>query len=121
MFLEGAVRQQEWVRLGRLGLLGVVVILLVCPALGRNLGGGGTGAMMADHHHQQPVSEGHEEEMSMNLHPIDVCIFSCDLCFKSEALVHCANACILSEGAMEANWRRICKVFQPPATPLGFL
>lgn len=40
---------------------------------------------------------------------------------KGESLVYCANVCIMTEGRMDPNWRRICRVLDPrePRPPKG--
>ncbi|CAL8111431.1 unnamed protein product [Orchesella dallaii] len=52
---------------------------------------------------QLSSSESHYE-----LQPIDICIFGCDHCFKADALVKCANECILSQATVAPEWVSLC-------------
>ncbi|XP_042865708.1 uncharacterized protein LOC122249151 [Penaeus japonicus] len=47
------------------------------------------------------------------LHQVDLCIISCDACYKDDSLLQCANQCIKEEGRMTAEWAATCRLFSP--------
>lgn len=46
------------------------------------------------------------------LDPTDVCILTCDKCYKKQALLNCANNCLDTSGKVSPFWRRQCPYFE---------
>lgn len=49
--------------------------------------------------------------VSQPIDAVDMCILTCDQCFKGDSLLNCANHCIFSEGIMDDTWKLTCPLF----------
>ena len=52
-----------------------------------------------------------QSESAPYLDPIDECILICDICFKGEQLLNCANECLFTGGEVQQHWRNHCPHF----------
>ncbi|KAK8738800.1 hypothetical protein OTU49_003680, partial [Cherax quadricarinatus] len=42
---------------------------------------------------------------------VDRCLLACDVCYKEESLLQCANECIKDRGRMNLEWSVTCPFF----------
>ncbi|ROT68788.1 hypothetical protein C7M84_013080 [Penaeus vannamei] len=82
--------------LSAVGMLGVVTTLLVIAGVTM---GAGANPFGLHNFYTKP------------LHQVDLCIISCDACYKDDSLLQCANQCIKDEGRMTAEWAATCRLF----------
>ncbi|XP_052122563.1 uncharacterized protein LOC113203261 isoform X2 [Frankliniella occidentalis] len=50
---------------------------------------------------------------AVQMDAIDTCLFTCDACYKGEALLACANTCLQVDGQMMGTaWQQTCPYFR---------
>ncbi|KYB26523.1 hypothetical protein TcasGA2_TC033842 [Tribolium castaneum] len=52
-----------------------------------------------------------EARPEMFLDATDLCILTCDKCYKNQALLNCANNCIDTSGKVLPFWKQQCPYF----------
>ncbi|XP_034249346.1 uncharacterized protein LOC117650215 [Thrips palmi] len=51
--------------------------------------------------------------LAVHMDAIDTCLFTCDACYKAEALLACANTCLQVDGLiMGTAWHQTCPYFR---------